>query len=516
LTEPNIINNTKLDPWFDSEEKRALQRAAVEISAHAVGEVQNELDAINAVISNLTVSPVAYNFVATADQSAFQVNGVATDQGELVLVFKNGIRLRPTFDYTTSFTLDPDVTTITLVTPALLNDVISGVIYNIAVDSIGAVDAQARTDIAAIAAAYVSGGASVGGAVPVFKDKTGSTLNFKTLLAGTNVTLVNDTNTVTINASGGGASNLDALTDVVISSPATGQVLRYDGTNWVNVDNSEIVTLTQLSDVTITSPVVGHVLKWNGSAWVNDVDATSGGGGTNLTFSRTATTVTVESDTGVDAVLPSATTSLAGIFSAADKTKLDGIATGATANSSNATLLNRANHTGTQTLSTISQSGASTGQVAQWNGSAWVPATVSGGGGVSSVGLSSSGSDFSITNTPITSSGTIDIVLNTVPVTKGGTGATSASSARTNLGLGTLATINSVNNTNWSGTALALSNGGTGATDATTARNNLGAAATSHTHAASDITSGQLADARRGVFVQSGTPSGVTGGVWIW
>lgn len=44
----------------------------------------------------------------------------------------------------------------------------------------------------------------------------------------------------------------------------------------------------------------------------------------------------------------------AGSMSAADKTKLDGIATGATANSSDAFLLNRANHTGTQTASTIS------------------------------------------------------------------------------------------------------------------------------------------------------------------
>ena len=43
-----------------------------------------------------------------------------------------------------------------------------------------------------------------------------------------------------------------------------------------------------------------------------------------------------------------------GSMSVADKTKLDGVATGATANSSDATLLNRANHTGTQTASTIS------------------------------------------------------------------------------------------------------------------------------------------------------------------
>lgn len=57
--------------------------------------------------------------------------------------------------------------------------------------------------------------------------------------------------------------------------------------------------------------------------------ALSGGGITNLTFSRDGTTVTVLSDTGSDAVLPAATTSLAGVLSAADKTRLDGIETAA-------------------------------------------------------------------------------------------------------------------------------------------------------------------------------------------
>lgn len=48
------------------------------------------------------------------------------------------------------------------------------------------------------------------------------------------------------------------------------------------------------------------------------------------------------------------TTSVNGFMSATDKVKLDGVATGATVNSSDATLLNRANHTGTQAISTIS------------------------------------------------------------------------------------------------------------------------------------------------------------------
>lgn len=42
--------------------------------------------------------------------------------------------------------------------------------------------------------------------------------------------------------------------------------------------------------------------------------------------------------------------------------------------------IQRANHTGTQDLSTISQSGATTNQVPTWSGSAWVPQTPSGGG----------------------------------------------------------------------------------------------------------------------------------------
>lgn len=41
-------------------------------------------------------------------------------------------------------------------------------------------------------------------------------------------------------------------------------------------------------------------------------------------------------------------------YSQTEKTKLAGIATGATANSSDAILLARANHTGTQAISTVS------------------------------------------------------------------------------------------------------------------------------------------------------------------
>jgi hypothetical protein len=76
-------------------------------------------------------------------------------------------------------------------------------------------------------------------------------------------------------------------------------------------------------------------------------------GVTNLSFTRDATSVTIVSSTGSSTTIPTATGSLAGMITAANQTKLDGIAPGATANSSDATLLDRANHTGTQLPSTI-------------------------------------------------------------------------------------------------------------------------------------------------------------------
>ena len=54
--------------------------------------------------------------------------------------------------------------------------------------------------------------------------------------------------------------------------------------------------------------------------------------GTNLSYSTASTTGTVNSSTGNNATIPAATTSLAGLLTGADKTKLNGIAAGAQVN----------------------------------------------------------------------------------------------------------------------------------------------------------------------------------------
>lgn len=56
---------------------------------------------------------------------------------------------------------------------------------------------------------------------------------------------------------------------------------------WVKLGNYSDIPggLADLSDVTITGAVSGQVLKYNGTAWVNDTDATGGGASTgNITF----------------------------------------------------------------------------------------------------------------------------------------------------------------------------------------------------------------------------------------
>jgi microcystin-dependent protein len=78
------------------------------------------------------------------------------------------------------------------------------------------------------------------------------------------------------------AGDIDSLSDVVITSATTGQVLKYNGTNWVNGTDdagTTIDSIDDIADVTITDAASGDFLQWNGTAWVNQDDGLVPAGG---------------------------------------------------------------------------------------------------------------------------------------------------------------------------------------------------------------------------------------------
>lgn len=82
--------------------------------------------------------------------------------------------------------------------------------------------------------------------------------------------------------------NLNSLNDVVITSASSGQVLKFDGANWVNgTDNTGAGSsnLDGLTDVVITSATTGQILKYDGANWINAAE--TGGGGSMTSFSIT-------------------------------------------------------------------------------------------------------------------------------------------------------------------------------------------------------------------------------------
>ena len=77
-----------------------------------------------------------------------------------------------------------------------------------------------------------------------------------------------------------GSLTLDGLSDVIITSPSTGQILRYGipvGSGevnpvWHNVTPNYLTTsssIDALNDVVITTAAAGQILQYNGSNWVN-------------------------------------------------------------------------------------------------------------------------------------------------------------------------------------------------------------------------------------------------------
>jgi polygalacturonase len=187
------------------------------------------------------------------------------------------------------------------------------------------------------------GGASSGG--------SGSDLN---ILAPHEVTYAG---TVTLDAATGALFRITAVGDLTLAAPINGTdgqavVIEIEASG-----GTRIVSFAGGSAPAVTIPsgsVWTGTMRYNAGddAWLlasSSGGSGSGGGGVPPDGSVTNASVATNAGISLDKTADGARLAM----TAAERTKLAGVATGATANSSDATLLARANHTGTQSADTI-------------------------------------------------------------------------------------------------------------------------------------------------------------------
>jgi hypothetical protein len=167
---------------------------------------------------------------------------------------------------------------------------------------------------------------SVNDHVALFNGTTGKVIKSSGSVLG-NGTLTLATSGIATGSQTFGA-NQNTNATFTVNVPATNLAMGGSG-------NSRTITSSTGTDVSV--PVVtttnagfmatGDKTKLDGIETGAQVNVA-----TNLTYSTAATTGTVNSSTGTNATIPAATTSLAGLMTNTDKTKLDGIEAGAQVN----------------------------------------------------------------------------------------------------------------------------------------------------------------------------------------
>ena len=194
----------------------------------------------------------------------------------------------------------------------------------------------------------------------------------------------------------------------------------------------------------------GQVLTSDGAggfAW-----GASGGGATNLTYTPSATNGQIASSTGTGATLPVASSTAAGLLSASDKVKLDGIA----ANANDYTL---------PTASASVLGGVKVGS----------GLSIAADGTLSST---ASGSAPSISNNTLlgNNSGATAAATELAPAavkTMLGLNNVENTALSTWTGSTSISSVGTINSGSWNGTTIPIAKGGTGATTATAALNAL-------------------------------------------
>lgn len=71
--------------------------------------------------------------------------------------------------------------------------------------------------------------------------------------------------------------DLNNISDVSITTPSIGNLLMYNGSNWVNSGLTITTNLSELTDVSINSPAKDELLVYDGNKWINTGITTGGG-----------------------------------------------------------------------------------------------------------------------------------------------------------------------------------------------------------------------------------------------
>jgi hypothetical protein len=193
---------------------------------------------------------------------------------------------------------------------------------------------------------------NLGAGTGVYATKVGADLRFKSLVPGANVTITSDANTVTIASSASGGTSDHSAL-----------------TNRNIADQHTVAAITGLQaaldgkagTALATASVDGLMsatdkTKLNGvavNATANSTDAQLRDRATHTGAQAISTVTGLQTALDAKAGTAVATTTVNGLMSAADKTKLNGVATGATVNATDSQLRDRTTHTGTQAISTV-------------------------------------------------------------------------------------------------------------------------------------------------------------------